>query len=73
MIVPFFNRLAHEKSFHPTKESEQWYNVKKSDIVQYKVLKLPDFLLRKLILMLPLWFSIVTIFLEWRAHLGFVS
>ena len=36
-IVPFFNRLAHEKVFHPVKEHEEWYNIRESDVAGYKV------------------------------------
>lgn len=36
-MVPFFNMVAHNNGFHPTKEHECWYNIKREDIVCYKV------------------------------------
>lgn len=35
--VPFFNTIAHEKNFHPLKDHDKWYEVKLTDIVDYKV------------------------------------
>ena len=39
ILVPFFNKLAVEKGFHPTSEYERWYDIKKSDLQYYKVIK----------------------------------
>lgn len=35
--VPFFNRVAHNKGFHPTEEYKRWYDLHKSDMTKYKV------------------------------------
>ena len=37
-IVSFFNRLAHEKSFHPIFEYERWYDINLEDVHTYKVI-----------------------------------
>lgn len=36
-IVAFFNRLAHEKGFHPTEDYAQWYDVCYADVTEYEV------------------------------------
>lgn len=36
-VVGFFNRLAHERNFHPTQEWDKWYTIKYSDLEIYKV------------------------------------
>lgn len=35
-LVHFFNRLAHSKGFHPTKEWERWYTVSTHDVHEHK-------------------------------------
>lgn len=37
ILMAFFNRLAHEKNFHPAYEFERWYDVKQGDLLFYKV------------------------------------
>ena len=33
----FFDRLAKDKGFHPTKEPNRWYSIRKRDVTAYKV------------------------------------
>jgi hypothetical protein len=35
-LSQFFNTLAHEKNFHPTKETNRWYNIKWDNVAKYK-------------------------------------
>lgn len=36
-VLSFFNRVAHNRGFHPTLEYERWYNIKPTTFSQYKV------------------------------------
>jgi hypothetical protein len=35
-IAQFFNKLGHEKNFHPVREYTRWYDIKKRDITRYR-------------------------------------
>lgn len=36
-MVPFFNRIAHDKGFHPTRDLSRWYDITYNDVLSYKV------------------------------------
>lgn len=37
LLVQFFNKLAHEKCFHPTLQYSRWYDLAHTDIAQQQV------------------------------------
>lgn len=39
-LIPFLNKVAHGKGFHPTLQYERWYNINLTELAQYKVLVL---------------------------------
>lgn len=71
MIVEYLScfRLAHEKSFHPTLEYENWYDITYNDVLFYKV-PTTHILLQKNYNILPSCHSWIYLLAQSRYHIG---